>query len=165
MCWDVTKGIPLPTGSVNGVFAEHMLEHFEWQDVLKTILPEIKRLLKSGGTVRISVPDAEMAIDQYVRAKEAGETSKPWNMPPNEQPGRLHLTPMGLVNNTFRRIYEPYIMGHKFAYDFQTLEHFLFLTGFVDIKRAAYMEGRDPKLLVDYRKRADESVYVEASAP
>ncbi|MFN0279518.1 MAG: class I SAM-dependent methyltransferase [Pyrinomonadaceae bacterium] len=165
LCWDVSRGIPLPSKSASGVFTEHMLEHFEWQDALNIILPEIKRILKPGGTIRISVPDAEMAIDEYTRAKSAGETSKPWNMPHHDQPNRLHMTPMGEVNNTFRRLYEPYYMGHKFGYDFQTLEHFLFLTGFVDIKRVAYMQGRDQNLLVDYKKRAGESLYVEAAAP
>ena len=37
--------------------------------------------------------------------------------------------------------------------------------GFVDIKRASFMKGRDPKLLLDTEARAVESLYMEASKP
>lgn len=163
LCWDISKGVPLRSDSVSGVFTEHALEHFEWQFTLNTVLPEIRRILKPGGVVRISVPDAEMVIDEYLKARESGETSKVWDHPHHEEANRLHLTPMGRVNNAFRRIYEPYVQGHKFLYDFQTLEHFLHLTGFTDVTKTAYMEGRDPRMLVDYKRRASESLYVEAT--
>jgi hypothetical protein len=76
------------------------------------------------------------------------------------------MPPFGLpVYNTFRRIYEPLEVGHKFVYDFQTLEYFLHCVGFVDIRKESFMRGRDPSLLIDYPKRARESLYVEAAKP
>ncbi len=164
LCWDIRKKLPIRSGSIKGVFSEHTLEHFVWGDALNHLLPEIYRILKPGGTVRISVPDAEKAVCQYSEAKSKGLTDKTWREPYNGGE-RIPLTPMLNLNNTFRRIYEPLHVGHKFAYDFQTLEYFLHLTGFVDIRREEYMHGRDNFLLVDYMKRASESLYVEASKP
>ena len=72
---------------------------------------------------------------------------------------------MMLLNNTFRRIYASLQEGHKFAFDYQTLEYFLKNAGFVKIRQETYMQGSDEFLLVDYKKRAGESLYVEASKP
>jgi predicted SAM-dependent methyltransferase len=163
VCWDMRKPLPFASDSVSGIFCEHALEHFEWKDALYSVLPEMFRILKPGGNVRIAVPDAEMIIDEYVRARDAGECET--ELPAHADKNRLCLTPMAIVNNGFRRIYEPYYMGHKFMYDFQTMKQFLTLSGFGDIQRASFMQGRDPRLLVDYAKRKDESLYVEATKP
>ena len=128
------------------------------------LLPECFRVVKPGGTIRIVVPDAEMSLEQYQRAKLNGETEMPFR---ERYTGtnRIPLTPMMRVNNTFRLLFEPLHVGHKFAYDFHTLEYFLHSVGFVDISKEAYMRGRDPVLLVDYKRRASESLYVEATKP
>jgi predicted SAM-dependent methyltransferase len=165
LCWDITRPLPIRSNSVSGIFCEHALEHFEWQTAVHHLLPEMFRILKPGGTVRIAVPDAEYSIDLYIAARDAGKTQKVWNEPHHENPNRLNLTPMGELVNVFRRIYEPYYQGHKFAYDFQTMQHFLFLSGFVDIQRVQFMQGRDPRLLVDFERRRGESLYVEAAKP
>jgi predicted SAM-dependent methyltransferase len=81
VCWDITKGLPLDSDSMMGIFTEHTIEHLEWQDALHTVFPEIHRVLKPGGVLRISVPDAEKVIDDYTRAKGGGETSQKWCMP------------------------------------------------------------------------------------
>lgn len=165
LCWDLRTEWPFESESVEGIFCEHTLEHFEWQDALNNVLPEALRILKPGAVIRISVPDAEKAVDSYLQARQDGKTSVPWDRPRHENPNRLHLTPMASVNNTFRRIFEPYAMGHKFSYDFQTLEYFLSLSGFTDIRRVDYLEGRDQRLLVDMEKRRKESLYAEAVKP
>jgi len=164
LCWDITRPLPLKSNSLKGVFSEHTLEHLIWTDALKTMLPEAFRILSPGGTIRVSVPDAEMAVEEYHQATSQGNTSTPWREP-YDWGNQIPMTPMMKTNNTFRRIYEPLYMGHKFAYDFQTLDYFLHLVGFVDIKKEEYMCGRDTALLVDYKKRAPESLYVEATKP
>lgn len=163
LCWDITKGLPIKTASLDGLFCEHALEHFEWRTALDIVLREFRRVLKPGGTLRIVVPDADLAIDEYLAARNEGVTAKRWETI-TTRPDRLNLTPMARLNNHFRRIYEPYYQGHKFMYDFQTLEQFLELSGFTDIRRTDFLKGRDPHLLVDYEKRRSESLYVEASS-
>ncbi len=164
LCWDARKGFPLRSNSLKGIFTEHTLEHFTWEEAIKSVLPECFRVLEVGGTIRICVPNAEMCIEKYQEAKAKGEVGSTFDAT-YDGGNRLPLTPMMHVNNTFRRIYEPLQVGHKMAYDFQTLEYFLHCVGFVDITKESYLHGRDPMLLVDYKKRASESLYVEATKP
>ena len=161
LCWDIRKGIPLPSNSMRGIFTEHTLEHFAWQAALKVFLPECFRILKAGGVIRITVPDAELSLRTYEDARKRGETGTSFRAV-YDGGDRIPMTPMMHVNNTFRRIYEPLEVGHKFVYDFQTLEYFLNCVGFVDITKEAFRRGRDPMLLVDLKKRAPETLYVEA---
>lgn len=164
ICWDLKRGVPLPSNSVQGIFTEHTLEHFAWHEAITVFLPECFRVLKAGGLIRISVPDAELSVLAYEDARARGETATSFRA--NYDGGdRIPMTPMMHVNNTFRRIYEPLEVGHKFMYDFQTLEYFLHCVGFVDITKESFMRGRDPNLLADYPKRARESLYVEAAKP
>lgn len=160
LCWDIRKKIPLASNSLSGIFTEHALEHFEWQVLAQTVLPELFRILKPGGVIRICVPDAEMAIQGYVQAKREGLVDQRFR---DSDPRAL--TPLMEVTNTFRRLFETYDMGHKFAWDFQTMEYLLWRAGFIEIERASYMQGRDAALLVDYDRRAKESLYVEAAKP
>ena len=164
LCWDIKRGIPLPTNSMQGIFTEHTLEHFTWYEAINVFLPECFRVLKEGGVIRICVPDAELCVVTYQDAKIRGETGVPFRAV-YEGGNRIPMTPMMHVNNTFRRIYEPLEVGHKFVYDFQTLEYFLHSVGYVDISKEAFKQGRDPMLLADYQKRAGESLYVEAAKP
>jgi predicted SAM-dependent methyltransferase len=152
--------LPFADNSFRGIFTEHTLEHFKFQNLRDGILPELFRILAPGGILRIVVPDAERAIDSYIAARGQGMTAEPFR---DENPRAL--TPMMSVANTFRRLFEPYPQGHEFAWDYQTLEYFLWRVGFREIRREQYMQGRDETLLVDYGKRASESLYVEASKP
>ena len=48
LCCDITRGIALPDGSLDGIYTEHCLEHISFQQCLK-VLKEFHRLLKPGG--------------------------------------------------------------------------------------------------------------------
>jgi predicted SAM-dependent methyltransferase len=102
------------------------LEHFEWRDIEKTLLPEFFRVLRPGGVIRVCVPDAEMAIDRYLLARQQGLLDQPFR-----DPDQNSFTPLMHVTNTFRRLHESYVVGHKFAWDFQTMEFFLTKSGFI----------------------------------
>lgn len=55
-------------GTVDHIYACHLLEHFgrkEYMDVLK----EWRRVLKTGGTLRIAVPDYEACAKLYLAGK------------------------------------------------------------------------------------------------
>ena len=53
---DLRNGIPFENDSVEGILASHFLEHLDTQESLK-FLRECLRVLKSGGILRLSVPD------------------------------------------------------------------------------------------------------------
>jgi SAM-dependent methyltransferase len=54
---DLRKRLPLPDASVDGMLAEHVLEHFCLDD-LPAMLAEAHRVLKPGAPLRIVSPDA-----------------------------------------------------------------------------------------------------------
>ena len=149
LCWDLRRGIPFPDSCFEGIYSEHTFEHIPFDSFTKSLLPEIKRVLKPGGTLRIVVPDAELFCVEYARTRE-GRSGNFFD--PNES-----LTPMQRVNHVFRFHGE-----HQFAWDYETLAKVLREAGFGQIERTTHMRGRDARLLVDLERRAWESLYVEA---
>lgn len=62
---DITDLSMFPTDSVDLLYASHVLEHMPVKKVVST-LKEWQRVLKKGGTIRISVPDFDNMVDYYI---------------------------------------------------------------------------------------------------
>lgn len=69
--WQLDLRYPLqcPHNIFDGVFSEHTLEHLYIDDAI-ALLRDIFRILKPNGTIRLSVPDLELHIQQYLNAKK-----------------------------------------------------------------------------------------------
>lgn len=150
-CWDLTKALPLKSGSLDGVYSEHCVEHFTRENAVK-ILREFHRVLRPGSIVRIVVPDVELFIDLYVRARNG----EPVSFPYVEDPGPS-FTPVDPLNRIFRGYGH-----HLYAYDAHALAVLMLEAGFRQPEKRAFLEGRDAKLLVDSPERQCESLYMEA---
>ncbi|OHB73087.1 MAG: hypothetical protein A2Z25_03240 [Planctomycetes bacterium RBG_16_55_9] len=61
---DITSLPDFGRGTVDLVYMCHILEHVK-RDDLKRVLSEMKRILKDGGVLRISVPDFDKLIEVY----------------------------------------------------------------------------------------------------
>ncbi|MFQ5771677.1 MAG: methyltransferase domain-containing protein [bacterium] len=61
---DITSLPEFNTGTVDLVYMCHILEHIKRKD-FKKVLSEMKRVLKDGGVLRLSVPDFDKLIDVY----------------------------------------------------------------------------------------------------
>jgi predicted SAM-dependent methyltransferase len=61
---DITSMSDFGDGTVDLVYMCHILEHIKRND-LKKVLLEMKRVLKDGGVLRISVPDFDKLIEVY----------------------------------------------------------------------------------------------------
>ena len=61
---DITSLSDFSNGTVDLVYMCHILEHIKGND-LKDVLLEMKRVLKDGGILRLSVPDFDKLIDVY----------------------------------------------------------------------------------------------------
>jgi len=156
VCWDITRGLPFPDESFLGVFSEHCLEHIALE-ATDAVIGEILRVLKPGGTVRLVVPDGGLYLTRYV-ATVAGEANS--HMPNASEDGYEGIySPIMSVNRIFRA------HGHQYIYDFDTMRQLLEKHGFSNIVHESFQCGRDPKLLIDWRERAHESLYVEATKP
>jgi predicted SAM-dependent methyltransferase len=66
----------LDNGSVDLVYACHVMEHFPI-DQVKNILWEWRRVLKDGGVVRLSVPDFEKLLEVYFDNNKNVESIRP----------------------------------------------------------------------------------------
>jgi len=145
---DISRRLPFPSSAFEGVFCEHVFEHFSLEDG-ERIAREVCRILRPGGSVRIVVPDAELLLQRYFSAP--GEIVA-WR-------GTGHETPMEIVNSYFRQRYE-----HQFLYDWVTMEKMLRHAGFDQIARTSL--GSDvccPAIVLDAPKYEWESLYVVAS--
>lgn len=104
----------IPSGSVDHIYACHLLEHFG-RDAFMDVLREWRRVLKTGGTLRLAVPDYEACAKLYVAGKLDG------GLP----------AILGLIVGGQRDQYD----FHKMAFDEQSLTGYLKQAGFSDVYR------------------------------
>lgn len=69
---DIVKGLPIPDGSADGIYASHVLEHLSLDEFWIAIRNTF-RLLKPGGIFRLVVPDLESCARQYLAKLEYGD--------------------------------------------------------------------------------------------
>ena len=62
---DLRRGIPFEDDSFDVVYHSHVLEHFDRRGGA-TLLMECARVLKSGGILRVAVPDLERSVVGYL---------------------------------------------------------------------------------------------------
>jgi predicted SAM-dependent methyltransferase len=66
---DLSKGIPFPDNSFQVVYHSHLLEHFP-KDKAFELMQECRRVLETGGVIRVAVPDLEQIVRMYLKALE-----------------------------------------------------------------------------------------------
>lgn len=163
---DATKRFPLPDNSFDFIFTEHMIEHVPYNDA-QIMLRESFRVLKPGGTIRISTPDMAFLLD--LLSPNLTDTQKSyveWASTCFLKNGQPH-TALSVVNNFVRD------WGHTYIYDRPTLEAALDTIGFVSIASCKVNESRISGLNgIDHPERfpnkeflALESMVYEALKP
>jgi predicted SAM-dependent methyltransferase len=151
--FDARRTLPTGDGAARGIRVEQFVEHLEAREELPAFLSACYRTLAAGGVLRIIVPDAERYLQAYCR----GDLSGFWELEvPNPFPDDLP-TRMDVVNHVFHQWHE-----HRWAYDFETLEHRLQAAGFTRIEHVAYRSSNDATLAQDRPVHAPYSLYVEA---
>ena len=143
---DVLDGLPFPDFHFDMITAHHSLQMIRFDD-LQRGLGELRRVLKVGGVLRISVPDAELAVNRF---------SASWDQFPisdeieRTKPGR------------FLR----YLLWHgdaRSAFTFESLTDPLNRAGFQNVRRCQFKETFSPHPeIVDLDTREGESLFVEA---
>ena len=149
---DATSRIPLPDHSVDTIYTSHMVEHLEPARA-EAFLAESRRVLRSGGVLRIAVPDISVHVNEYLEHGDADRFI-----------GATHLThasPKSLIG----RIQHVVIgeRNHRWMYDGQSLCRLLTQAGFdeVDVVPPGRTNIADAGDL-DLSERVPESVFVEA---
>ena len=145
---DMREPMPFSDNSVAIVYSEHFFEHLDYPGPAERFLKECRRILKPGGTFSIGVPDTQSALEAYVGPDNKGYftlAKAKWH------PGWCQ-TRLEHINYHFRQGTE-----HRFAYDFETLNHVLTKTGFTNIRERIF----DADL--DHESRKDGTLYVAAT--
>jgi predicted SAM-dependent methyltransferase len=144
LTWDLSKGIPFPDGSAQMVYSAHVLEHVPLPGAI-TLLEECARVLRSGGLIRIVVPDAGLLLGSY-----AGTNDASW--------AHAFPTRMLAVNALF------YEHGHRTMWDAELMIAALKAVGFDDVTERRYQDtALSP--CPDDESRRDGSLFVEGKIP
>jgi predicted SAM-dependent methyltransferase len=67
---DIRDGLPVPDDAFDYAVSIHALEQVPFPDTVP-VLGELRRVLRPGGVLRLSVPDLDRAIDAYRRGDRA----------------------------------------------------------------------------------------------
>ncbi|MEQ1757315.1 MAG: methyltransferase domain-containing protein [Vicinamibacterales bacterium] len=136
---DARGRFPLQDGQFDFVFSEHMIEHIAYAKG-SSMVNESFRVLKPGGTLRISTPDLAFLLDlrrsdrtplqeEYIR----WSTHKFMKAAP-------YADDTFVINNFVRR------WGHLFIYDEKTLRATFVAAGFENVVRCALNESAHQEL-------------------
>ena len=151
--WDLRRPLPLPDGSVRGVFMEHVLEHLPAPVGLGAV-EQCHRLLQPGGVLRLSVPDFGRYARSYVAALSGSGDDADFLA--RQRPGRP--TPLMAVSEVV------YHHGHVSVWDADTLAELLRSVGFTGVTQRSYGET-ELTPVPDSPERQGESLYVEGVKP
>jgi predicted SAM-dependent methyltransferase len=142
--WDLNEPLPFPDESVSAIYSSHVCEHFHHKDLMR-LLQECRRILKSGGTFSVCVPDASIYIRGYLN--------------PEAFPKQTHMVyHPAIVNDAQCRMdivnYMAYMDGHhRYMFDTENLLHNLSQAGFLSVRTREF----DPKRDMEIRRH--ESIY------
>jgi len=156
---DLANGLPGCDNSLEVIYHCHFLEHLAYFDAIR-LLRQSRYRLKPNGRMRLVVPDLELWVDNYFRHNISFfDAYRRLALGNNTS---LYATKgavlMGMLHNH----------GHRWGYDFETLDWMLRELGFVNIRRTLFQESSLSEIAViePYTAlRGMESLCVECEKP
>jgi predicted SAM-dependent methyltransferase len=124
---DAGRQLPLPDSSFAYVFSEHLIEHLSEPAGLR-LLRETHRIVRPGGTVRITTPDLRKIIALYEDRNETISLAD-YARFLDGVTGRQHQRACQVFNDFVR------LWGHRYVYDEEDLTAKLAQVGFVEVER------------------------------
>jgi len=147
---DITLGLPFPENTIQGIYASHVIEHFE-ADHVRKLFSEFYRVLNHTGALRLIVPSLEYAIQAY----QQGNVSQLPEWPDS------YNSPGGRFNNFMLCRNQ-----HLTMFDFSFLEELLKAAGFSKVFRES--QNRSQNFSMDHMRFESDptlvhnSLYVES---
>ena len=136
---DATETYPIPSGSIDYIFSEHMIEHISYLQGKKMLI-ECARVLRSGGKIRLATPDlSRLFALMHSTNDDKANTYIAWACNEFLDP-QTPQTAIHVLNNQFRNY------GHQFLYDEACLHTLLTEAGFTEIERLPMGFSNDPHL-------------------
>jgi predicted SAM-dependent methyltransferase len=153
---DITQPLPFEAGSLDWVYAEHLIEHVTL-DAGIVWLAEVRRALAPGGLLRLTTPDLRRYARSYLDGgffAEHRQRMRTVLAPAPPMPDR----PAFMLNQIF------HFFGHRWIYDADELRYALGRAGFdaAAMRVCAFGVGeRSDVAALDQPVRDDETLYVE----
>lgn len=133
---DATHHFPVKKESVHYIFCENFVEHIPRHAII-TFLEESFRVLRPEGILRITTPDIEAHVREYLSRSERMHLL----LEQNRQYGYFYSRyPVDILNKAF------YEDTHVCLYDAETLEQMLYSVGFREIIGCKVGESRHTAL-------------------
>jgi predicted SAM-dependent methyltransferase len=146
--WNLnTTPFPFYSNTIDAIFHEHTLEHLTAQKGLN-LTRDCYRMLRSGGILRLGVPDARRYFEAYAGINQTFLSAN-WGM--NE--------PIYVLNA------EIYGSSHKQMYDERALYRLLLVCGFEQIRFCESGQSDLFQEVPDSDRRRGDTLYVEARKP
>ena len=139
--WDMRWGVPFAKESVDITYASHFLEHLPKDKALR-FLKRCHDILKTGGIIRLVVPDIDIIFNKYNKY--------------------ISIDPIIATNELNLRLFEE--GQHKHMYNYSTLSKTLSDIGFKKIKKLNFRKSAiaDIKKLETPKLKYYTSLYIEA---
>ena len=151
---DLTKPFPWGAGSVDACYSSHTVEHLS-RDHGARFIAEAFRVLKSGGVLRIVVPDLAPLVTRYTLGKLPADRFV-------EELGVLY----GSDKKGLKKLLAPLMeFPHKCMYDTSTMLRAMNDAGFVSSVRAPFDSEISDIRLVELEDRTRDAVIVEGRKP
>lgn len=123
---DITKKIPVQDNSYHMVFSRATLEHLTYPELINHLL-ECHRIIAPSGVIRMSVPDFDIMIKNYIEKSEDLEIAiSESEIDPN----------LPIENHTDLFVSRVLYHDHYYLHNFDTLSRALKKCGFSNIRRA-----------------------------
>lgn len=136
---DATQKFPFPDHAFDYIVSEHMIEHIDYASG-QAMLRECFRVLKPGGTIRLTTPDLQVLARLCLPEKNDAQNYYINFVADQLFPDIKANRGIFVLNNTFRS------WGHQFLYDPETLRAALTGLGFVELKNFKPGQSDDPNL-------------------
>jgi predicted SAM-dependent methyltransferase len=143
---DLTRTLPLAAKSIEFIYTEHFIEHVTREQAV-SFLSDCFRVLKPGGTIRISTPNLRRLIDDYLTGPQPEWNM--WDWAPK--------TSCQMINAGMR------LWGHVFIYDSDEMNLVLTEAGFREMNRVAWGESKYPELRGLETRQYHDDIIVEST--
>jgi predicted SAM-dependent methyltransferase len=156
---DICQPLPFDDGSLEWVYAEHIIEHVSLTDAIGW-LREVRRILAPGGLFRVTTPDLRRYVESYGRADGLFA-------PHRMRLAAARLGPRMPERDAFMFNQIFFLWGHRWIYDLNELRYALVSAGFDadSVEECSYRRGNRADVAgLDQRFRSDETIYVEVRA-
>jgi predicted SAM-dependent methyltransferase len=146
---NVLRGLPFLDESVLYIYSSHLLQGLTPAES-RGLLQECFRVLRSGGVLRIVVPDLERVVKDYLADPDTAASHKLMRrLSPKSSP----------IRDLLRK-------GRRYEqmFDARSLAELLAEAGFKDARACEFKQSRIAEIdVLEVERRRSESLYVEAS--